>query len=316
MVETEGTDSGMVTTSGVWTTDTTSAGYSFYCKATWDSQEVKSAAVYLGVMGFTSNQATQVWGVEGNIVIMTALTDGYLKAEGGFYKDANKAKVQADIGVQWQIKESGSWIDISGAKYTAGAQPHSLSTAGERKSPLTIITLAQADNDKAFRAKITYTANSGENFSGGEVIGEEITLKISYITDLSINDPMIITGETVTLSCVVDGEDEPTFTFSTGISKKNVDKIRFEEVSQATTTVGNTHTARYVMKTLKPYINGPEFKCTALFAGTTAKGPTEKALNITVYYNCETKTVQGANSLTAGGNYLILKFLNKEHLFS
>jgi len=56
------------------------------------------------------------------------------------------------------------------------------------------------------------------------------------------------------------------------------------------------------MKTLKPYINGPDFKCTALFAGTTAKGPTTKTLALTVYYNCETKTVLGVNSLPEGAS--------------
>jgi len=99
----------------------------------------------------------------------------------------------------------------------------------------------------------------------------------------------------------VDGGEEPTFTFSTG-NKKTVDSIRFEETSQATTKEGDTYTSKYVMKTLKPYINGPAFKCKALFAGTTAKGPTEKTMDLTVYYNCETKTVLGANSLPDGAS--------------
>ena len=70
-------------------------------------------------------------------------------------------------------------IHVSGSKYTAAAQPHSLSTAGERKSPLTIMTLEQADHNKKFRAKITYAENAGENFAGGEVISGDITLKVN-----------------------------------------------------------------------------------------------------------------------------------------
>jgi len=108
--------------------------------------------------------------------------------------------------------------------------------------------LTADDDDLMVRCEITYTADSANNFNGGVVTSDTLTLKLASVTSFTVSSDSITNGDTITLTCVATGETVPTFTFYTRGSAFDASKYTF--VSGPTVeTSGTTFTAEYVTTT-------------------------------------------------------------------
>ena len=107
-------DAGVITTTGVLTISGAQAADSieYYCKASWDANEVKSANVYLSVLGIT-DISSAAWGVVTKSTQFVCKSDALLKknANGDAYMNADMKKVQAPATITWEYfdTDSSTW---------------------------------------------------------------------------------------------------------------------------------------------------------------------------------------------------------------
>ena len=111
VVATPATADGVVTTTGVLTIAAAGDADSFeyYCKATWSGNEVKSANVYLAVLGITETTPT-AWGVNAKSAQFECKSDAVLKknvAGDAIMTDDGK-KIFADATVTWEYWDSAT----------------------------------------------------------------------------------------------------------------------------------------------------------------------------------------------------------------
>lgn len=116
---TEATVGSFVETTAILTISgaTNANAVEYYCKATWDSESVKSANVYLAVLGLEATEMSTA-AAEGQIGKFYCKSDAYLhmNANGDAYKDADDKKVYPDVVVSWESStdNGANWAAVSG----------------------------------------------------------------------------------------------------------------------------------------------------------------------------------------------------------
>ena len=115
-----------------------------------------------------------------------------------------------------------------------------------------------------FRCNVTYRTDKTANVIGGSVVSSSTKLEIAGIKDFTLSpDSDIITGDTVSFTCLAAGSSVPTFSFTTDGS--SFDSSRFSYVSGPNVTRLNEDVfqAVYVTKTKHANIltNGQDIFC-------------------------------------------------------
>ena len=111
VVATPATADGVVTTTGVLTIAAAGDADSFeyYCKATWSGNEVKSANVYLAVLGITETTPT-AWGVNAKSAQFECKSDAVLKKNvgGDALLDTNGDDIRAAATITWEYYDTAT----------------------------------------------------------------------------------------------------------------------------------------------------------------------------------------------------------------
>merc|ERR1712176_1513300 len=304
VAQSDETDSGVVTTTGILTISNAQDANSldYYCKAKWGDKEVKSGNVRLSVLGITAITST-AWGVATKSAQFECKSDALLKknAAGDAHMNDEGKTVQAAATITWQYYDSAStsW-KASTEDERFGVQNSLIGNNGIRVSPLFLRSLKTDEDGLKVRCNIAYQADAANNFFGGTVTSGDMVLKIAHVTSLTASDAGPITGATITLTCIATGQTAPNFKFSTS-GRKTIDTTFFQEVqATAVTTVGTTHTAKYVTKTIAPNVlrSGQIIDCEADYG--RALGRSEKAVTVTTYYDCSTVEVKSLNPADNG----------------
>ena len=109
VVATPATVGGVVTTTGVLTIAAAGDADSFeyYCKASWSGNEVKSANVYLAVLGITETTPT-AWGVNAKSAQFECKSDAVLKKNvgGDALLDTNGNDIRAAATITWEYYDT------------------------------------------------------------------------------------------------------------------------------------------------------------------------------------------------------------------
>ncbi|KAL5249910.1 hypothetical protein ACHWQZ_G015848 [Mnemiopsis leidyi] len=299
VVATPVTVAGVVTTTGVLTIAAAadSDSFEYYCKATWSGKEVKSANVFLAVLGITETTPT-AWGVESKLAQFECKSDAVLKknAGGDALLDADGDNILAAATITWE------YYDTLTTTWKASTEDNrfrilnsNIGNDGIRVSHLTLRNLNSNEDGLKVRCKIAYDTDAENHLFGATVTSSDITLKIAQIISVSASDVGPTTGDTITLTCVAVGESAPTFKFFSK-DKSSLDETFFQEVEAlAETSESTTHTAVYVTKAIAPNVlrNGEVIICEADYGRSL--GTSTKDFTVTTYFDCSKVTVKSKN---------------------
>jgi len=293
-------DAGTFTTTSVLTiTDVQDVdSMSYYCTAAWGDDSINSDNAYMNLLGIDSITEL-VWGVPEGFSEFDCRSDYYLKidADGNdLVNENNQRAIGTEATATWEAfnSETSQWeAVVDEGRYNI--KPNTFDS-GLRVSPLLITELTAGDDGYRVRCTITWDSDTDNNFFGGSATSGEMTLQIASITSFTADSAELLTGETVTLSCVASAPQAPEFLIKS--NGRSLDNSPFYTLVEGVTVTsdGTTHTATYKTTARTPNVlrGGENIMCEVRFGDV---GTAEDEVTVTNFYDCSAIDVRTFNTV-------------------